>query len=126
MGYASKNPNIESTIYSNKAAAGVANAPTGKVRIIQRDGKLFSQDDTGLETELGAGSGGGINYFQNGRFETSITDGVTTGGTATTNTAETASPLFDDQSLNISSGAGNSTNDFAIADIDPLFFLPVF
>ena len=119
MAYEGKNPVKESLIFNNKAAAGVPNAPTGKVRILQRDGTLFSQDDAGLESELGAGSGGGINYFQNPKFETSITDGVTTGGTATTNTAETAAPLFDAQSLRISSGAGVSTNDFAIVDIDP-------
>jgi hypothetical protein len=54
---------------------------------------LWKDDGTGSLTEA-SGSGSGVNYFENGSFEVSITDGVTTGGTATTNTAETVSRIL--------------------------------
>lgn len=119
MAYGTKNPNLESTILNDKGVAVVPNPATGKVRIIQRDGILLSQDDAGVETILGAGAGGGINYFTNPSFETGITEGVTLGGaSAPTASAETAAPLFGTQSLKLVSTGGNSTSDFEIAGID--------
>ena len=56
MAFEGKNPNKESFIFNDKAAAGVPNAPTGKVRIINRSGSLFAQDDTGAEDLLASSS----------------------------------------------------------------------
>lgn len=50
MAFEGKNPVKESVIFNNKAAAGVPNPPSGKVRIIQRNGSVIFQDDTGAET----------------------------------------------------------------------------
>ena len=57
MAYVGENPNFKSTILDNKGVGGVSNPPTGKIRIINRDGILFIQDDAGAETEVGAGGG---------------------------------------------------------------------
>lgn len=54
MAYHGENPNFKSTILDDKGVAAVSNAPTGKVRLINRSKNIFIQDDAGVEIQLGA------------------------------------------------------------------------
>lgn len=55
MAYVGKNPNFNTTILDNQGAGGVSNAPTGKVKLINRDGQILTKDDAGNESTLGGG-----------------------------------------------------------------------
>ena len=116
MGYVGKNPNFNTTILNNQGAGGVPNAPTGKLKIINRDGTLFTIDDTGTEKEIGSGAGG-VNYVTNPNAEINVTDGVS--ATAITVAAETGSPLEGDQSFQLTSTAAVGEVDWAIDITDP-------
>lgn len=52
MSYVGKNPNFNTTILDNQGAGGVPNAPTGKSKLINRNGIISSIDDSGVETTL--------------------------------------------------------------------------
>jgi len=102
------------------------------------DGKMYTLDDTGIETEIGSGSGGGgINYIDNPDAEGNVTTGWAvyadaaattpvdgTGGTANiTFTASSSSPLRGTYSFVITKDAANrqgqgASYDFTIAAAD--------
>lgn len=102
------------------------------------DGKMYTLDDTGIETEIGSGSGGGgINYIDNPDAEGNVTTGWAvyadaaattpvdgTGGTANiTFTASSSSPLRGTYSFLITKDAANrqgqgASYDFTIAAAD--------
>ena len=112
MAYIGENPNFKSTILDDKAATVVPNAPTGKTRIINRDGSLFLQDDTGTEKEVGTG-GGGTNYVLNPNAEINVTDNTT--GVNITVTSESGVTLEGDNSFLLrSANASNGTFDWSI------------
>lgn len=68
MAFEGKNPNKESLILNNKAAAGVPDAPTGKIRIIQRNGTIFAQDDTGSESAFAGDVTAAANFATDNRI----------------------------------------------------------
>jgi len=102
------------------------------------DGKMYTLDDTGIETEIGSGSGGGgINYIDNPDAEGNVTTGWAvyadaaattpvdgTGGTANiTFTSSSSSPLRGTYSFLITKDAANrqgqgASYDFTIAAAD--------
>lgn len=55
MSFTGQNPRFRSTILTDIGVASIANPASGSHRIINRGGTLQVQDDTGLETAIGAG-----------------------------------------------------------------------
>jgi hypothetical protein len=55
MSYTGQNPKFRSTILTDIGLASIPNPAAGSHRIINRGGTLQVQDDTGLETAIGAG-----------------------------------------------------------------------
>jgi len=55
MSFTGQNPRFRSTILTDIGVASIANPASGTHRIINRGGTLQVQDDTGLETAIGAG-----------------------------------------------------------------------
>ena len=55
MSYTGQNPRFRSTILTDVGLASIGNPASGSHRIINRGGTLQVQDDTGLETAIGAG-----------------------------------------------------------------------
>jgi hypothetical protein len=55
MSFTGQNPRFRSTILTDIGVASIANPAAGTHRIINRGGTLQVQDDTGLETAIGAG-----------------------------------------------------------------------
>jgi len=115
MAYVGENPNFKSLIIDDKAAAVVSNPPTGKTRLINRDGSLFLQDDTGTEREVGTG-GGGTNFVLNPDAEINATNDTT--ATNVTLSLDTVTPLEGDQSFKITSQASAGTMDWDITIAD--------
>jgi hypothetical protein len=75
-----------------------------------------------IETDIavlqggGGGSESGLNYFLNGNFEADASNGVSV--VNVTSSAETTTPLFDDQSNKLTSSGSAGTADFSITGID--------
>lgn len=102
--------------FENQGAGSVDNAPTGKHRLINRDGSLFLVDDSGVESAIGSGGESGINYVLNSDAEVSETQDVT--ATNVTLAAETVAPLVGSQSFELTSQASTGTFDFDLKAID--------
>lgn len=58
MSYTSKNPKFSTTTLTDQTSTSVTSAPSGSVKIINRNGQIFVKDSTGAEVLLGSGSGG--------------------------------------------------------------------
>ena len=76
MTYVGENPNFNKVLLDDKSGGGVDNAPATKSRLLNRNGGLVSQDDTGSEEELIAV------VFEEGTY-TPTTVGLETTPTAT-------------------------------------------
>lgn len=95
MAYGSKNPRLTSAALTDQVAASVADAPTGTVRIINRNGELYRQDSAGVETKLLAGASAYLTAAKVADYAVTDTDNVslvlmTTAGTNRTVTLPTA------------------------------------
>lgn len=84
------------------------------------DGKLYTLDDAGVETEVGAGGGGGLDTFYTEDFETTAIGDIDDGNNATflgggtlagTKAYETSSPIAGTRSLKYTQASG-SLNDY--------------
>ncbi len=56
MAYVGKNPNLTSTVLDNQGVGAVSNPPTGKLKVINRNGVLTTRDDAGSEASLASSS----------------------------------------------------------------------
>jgi hypothetical protein len=54
MGYTSKNPRFETELLTNQGATSISNAPSGTHRLINRNGVIYVQDSSGVETAIGS------------------------------------------------------------------------
>lgn len=106
-----KNYPNESLLFAEGAAPGTPSA--GNVRVYAKpDGKLYSKDDTGVETALGSGGGGGGSI----EIVTTITSGTVT-PTATTDLVRLA-PLTAGLTIANPSGTPADGHGFVIDLID--------
>ena len=107
------NKTLTGAVISNYEDFTVVSAPatpaSGKVRMYAKsDKKLYKKDDTGVEQQVGSGSGaGGINYIINADFE----DGTVTGWVTYADVAGTTP---------VDGTGGSPTVTFANSSITPL------
>jgi hypothetical protein len=136
MAYLGKNPKFDSVIVKDIDLTTPENPAAGSHKIINRDGSLYLRDSSGVESPIGSGGSGGINYIDNPDAEVSATGwavyadaaGVApvdgTGGTANVTIARsTSSPLRGAASFLFSKDAANrqgqgTSYDFTIDSAD--------
>jgi len=125
MAFEGKNPVKESMILNNKAADGVPNAPTGKIRIIQRNGTVFAQDDTGTESAFAGDVTAGSNFGADNRLIRSdgTAKGVQASGATLTDTDDLTVETIRASGLGTgvvhSDASGNFTSSQIVdADVD--------
>jgi hypothetical protein len=113
-------PNTDIVTMDGQASTP-ANPSSGYYKMYVKDdsGKLAILDASGVETEVGAGGAGGINYAVNTDFEANVTTGVTD-GTYFTSAAETTTEIRGTQSLAITMSSSFTGTDFLTLDLDPI------
>lgn len=115
--------NDGSISFMKEVASTPATPSTGVKKIYHKDdGKLYTLNDAGAETELGSGGGsGGINYIDNPDAEAG-SNGVTVTSNIT-KALETANPIRGKQSFKFTIASTATTADyieFDLKDIDGL------
>lgn len=90
------------------------------------DGNWYTIDDSGSETQVGAGAGGaaGINYVEQWDFEDGLISDWTDNSVSVTLSLESTSPLIGTYSLKAAKSAASANGTYvsnAIVDIDPMF-----
>lgn len=98
-----------------------ATPASGKSKIYPKDnGKWYTLNDAGNETELGAGNGSGINYIENPDFESGLDNTGTDGSGNVTIALETSNPIRGSQSATISVNTAANPSQYAYMSMSPV------
>lgn len=108
MAYVGKNPKFDSMILDDQVSDSVDAPASGSYKLINRNGALFNVDSSGVESAVGSGSSGEINYIDESDAEIAIANWATyadaAGTTPVDGTGGSANITFTRQSSTVLRG----------------------